>query len=46
MVCNAQIMAIETHSRLWIKSKSSIVIADLDVNDLSRNGGRKDEADE
>lgn len=31
---------------LWSENKGSIVIADLDVNDLSRDSRSKDEADE
>jgi hypothetical protein len=39
-------MAIKTYNCFWIEGEGTVVIADLDVNDRSRNGRSEDEADE
>ena len=37
---------IETYNCLWGENEGSIVITDLDVDDLCARSGSKDEADE
>ena len=39
-------MTVNAYNCFWIESESSIIVANLNVDNLSRNGGSEDEANE